>query len=1014
MTIKTQETDKLADDQTKGVDPKAIQPKDGVRPAGDDQPTVDVLLAKRDVDKAAANRNGLTYKGFGVLSGNATSSLLMDYKAEHPDVYWKLVETLFGGDRPMMNTVKVEMGNDRNNSTGPNVATMRDRDEYPAVTREPGFQLAADARRYNPRLHVSILRWHAPTWVRTNDDVYRWYKNTILAAYREYGFMVDSVNPDVNERTADLDWVSEFSRRVKADETGFEGNGPDDPNAGFASERERELFHRIKTITSDEEVTGTFGDDMVGNAEYLRSIDVASYHYSVEDDPHGNFTRLADEFDKEVWNSEAQATFSCSADRPNNTNDDGTEAGAGVGAEAGTGTGADDAAKHYAGTGIGGQNGPLEMANTLVKGFVESRRTCALYQPAIGSFYENMEYSYKELISARDPWSGWMYYDAGCAVLEHFARFANLGWVGVDDEDGRRPIWRAIPAASGCEVGGNNPVNGARHGEPSYLTLAAPDGSDFSAVIVNDSAYEKHYRFAVDAALAAAGRPLTVWETRAAESGEPYDARWLAKRGVLQPARYAVRGGEDASAATQATHAPHATMESAFDAEPTVGGADGEARETVEYDITVAPWSMITATTLADNESAGSASDGTAVAVGESASRLPRAAEHTRAVLDQDPERGVLYADDFRYEDAPDVQVFKGDALVTEPYLASRGGDAGATPRYTTDTNGAFEVVPDPERGRVLRQQIDWPHAGNAWIEGDPRTAIGDMRWTNYRVSVDVRFEPYEGRAPYVLLGAREMAGGKFTTDICAYDVKLRADGVYLLRRFGDEKRRGHLEDLRKRAKAALARAFEPGADVWNTVSLEVAGDTVTFAVNGVDIASWRDEHPQSAGRINLGTSFNHVRFSNLRVERIPGFAPYYSELIDDLHTVSWDDTATPRLSYAGPWIHETGKGMYDYNRTTTTSLGAGASVSLTFDGVGLDVFGRSDGKARLTATVDGEPWNGDAEGNTSATLPVMPADGSLRCEFQLHGLTPGRHTVTLATATDHPFLIDAIGTLHE
>ena len=911
------------------------------------QPTVDVLLAKQDVDRAAANRNGLTYKGFGVLSGNATSSLLMDYKAEHPDVYWKLVETLFAGDRPMMNTVKVEMGNDRNNSTGPNVATMRDRDEYPAVTREPGFQLAADARRYNPRLHVSMLRWHAPTWVKTNDDVYRWYKNTILAAYREYGFMVDSVNPDVNERTADLDWVTEFARRVRTDETGFEGNGPDDPNAGFSSERERELFHRIKVITSDEEVTGTFGDDLVANAEYLRDIDVAAYHYSVEDDPHGNFTRLADEFDKEVWNSEAQATFSCSADRPNNTNDDGAGS---------------------RGTGIGGQNGPLEMANTLIKGFVESRRTCALYQPAIGSFYENMEYSYKELISARDPWSGWIYYDAGCAVLEHFAKFANLGWVDVDDRGGERPIWRAIPAASGCEVGGNNPVNGARHGEPSYLTLAAPDGSDCSVVIVNDSAHEKHYRFAVDADLPAAGKPIAVWETKAARPGDPYDANWLRLGATLQPARYTVH--EDA------------------------GDAARDARETVEYDLTVEPWSMITATTLRLTEA--------------DVPRLPHTAEHTRAVLDEDPERGVLYADDFRYENVPDVTVFKGDAAVDEPYLTSRGGDDGATPRYTTDTNGAFEVVPDLERGRALRQQIDWVHAGNAWIEGDPRTAIGDMRWTNYRVSVDVCFEPYEGRAPYVLLGAREMAGNKFTTDICAYDVKLRADGVYLLRRFGDEKRRGHLEDLRKRAKAALSRPFEPGANVWNTVSLEVAGDTVTFAVNGVDIASWRDEHPQSAGRVNLGTSFNHVRFSNLRVERIPGFAPYYAELIDDLHTVSWDDTATPRLAYAGPWTHEAGKGMYDYNRTTTTSEGAGASVSLAFDGVGLDVFGRSAGRAELAVTVDGQLWN------DGRALPVWPTDGALRCEFQLHGLTPGRHEVTLTAATDEPLLIDAIGVLYE
>lgn len=336
-----------------------------------DAKPVEVTVDAADVAAAARNRNGLTYKGFGLLSGNATSSLLMDYKAEHPDVYWQLVETLFGGEHPLLNTVKVEMGNDRNNSTGPNVATMRDRDEYPSVTREPGFQLAADARRYQPGVRVSILRWMVPTWVHNNDDVYRWYKNTILAAYREYGFMVDSVNPDVNERTADLEWVSDFADRVRHDTEGFLGNGPDDPNAGFRSDAERDLFHRIKVITSDEEVTGTFGGDVIADPRYLDAMDVASYHYSVEDDKDGNFTRLSDEFDKEIWNSEAQAVFSNSADRPNNTMDNGLG--------------------ERTGTGIGGSGSPLEMANTLIKGFVESRRTHAIYQPAIGSCYENME-----------------------------------------------------------------------------------------------------------------------------------------------------------------------------------------------------------------------------------------------------------------------------------------------------------------------------------------------------------------------------------------------------------------------------------------------------------------------------------------------------------------------------------------------------------------------------------------------------------------------------------------------
>ena len=929
---------------------------------------VRVYLNADDVATAAKNHNGLTYKGFGLLSGNATSSLLMDYKAEHPDSYWTLVRTLFAGDRPLMNTVKIEMGNDRNNSTGPNVATMREADEYPQVAREPGFQLAADARRYQPGVHVSILRWMAPTWVHSNDDVYKWYKNTILAAYRKYGVMIDSVNPDVNERTANLDWVADFAHRVHTDAEGFIGTGPDDPNAGWSSETERELFHAIKVITSDEEVTGTFGGEVIANPEYLKAMDVASYHYSVVDDEDGNFKRLADEFDKEVWNSEAQAVFSNSADRPNNTMDNGLG--------------------ERTGTGIGGSGSALEMANTLIKGFVESRRTHAIYQPAIGSCYEHMEYASKELISARDPWSGWMYYDAGCAALEHFTRFANLGWEnnsfadaaeatnahgntsGNTSSDMRedassatgnvtaRPIWRAIPQASGCTVGGNNPVNGARNGEPSYMTLAAPNGSDLSMIIVNDSSFTKFYELAIDPQLKASGKPLTIWRTCAADPSQPYDANWRRPIATVDP------------------------------------------NDNATYAITVEPWSMITATTL---DCVDIAADGTLTAKSEYAYDLPHTNEHSRTVLDVDPEGGVLYADDFHYADEPQVETYKFNRLVAEDYLTSRGGDAGATPRYTTDTNGAFEVVLDADRGRVLRQQIDWNHAGNAWIEGDPRTAIGDMRWTNYRVSVDVLFEDYLGRAPYVLLGAREMGGNKFTTDICGVDFKIRADGVWLLRNFGNEVRRGHLEDLRRRAAEAGVQPFKPGASSWNTITLEVAGNVATVFINGAKIAVWSDSSLQSAGRVNLGTSFDHVRFSNLRVERVRGFSPYYTTLIDDMHMRSWDD-GSEILRYTGSWTHDNGQGMFTYMRTISRTSSAGAAVELSFDGTGVDLFGPADGRARLDVFADGHL--------VRTNDPVHATNGSLRCEYRLEGLESGRHTVVFRTANTADFALDAVGLL--
>lgn len=900
-----------------------------------DNTTVSVSITAEDVRSAANNHHGLTYKGFGVLSGNATSAMLMDYRREQPDAYWTLIRTLFGGPRPIMRVVKIEMGNDRNNSTGPNACTMRDRNEYPAVEREPGFQLAADAASVQPDVHVSILRWCAPTWVRGNDDVYHWYKNTILAAYRRYGVMVDSVNPDVNERTADLDWIADFAHRIRTDETGFEtdhdasaatggetvagidgvssSEGSADceareiiaeggrlsagTDAGWSSAKERELFHRIRVITSDEEVTGTFGGEVLANPRYLDAMDVAAYHYSVEDDANGNFKRLADEFDKEIWNSEAQAVFSNSADRPNNTNPSGLDG-------------------RPAGTGIGGPGSPLEMANTLIKGFVESRRTLAIYQPALGACHEHMEYASKELISMRDPWSGWIYYDAGCAVLEHFAKFANLGWNNADSS----AVWRAIPQASGCEVGGNNPVNGARHGEPSYLTLAAPDGSDCSVVIVNDSALTKTYAISIDPTLGAAGKPLNIWQTRAAEAGQPYDANYR---------RF-------------------------------VGSADAGV-------ITVAPWSIVTATTVDEIEPYA----------------VPRAIECDRSVLDQDPAAGVLLADDY-------------------------GQGNGPIPRYTTDSNGAFERVNDSERGTVLRQQIDYRHAGHTWIAGDPRTAVGDSRWSNYRVSVDVLFEDYDGCAPYALVGAREFGGHKLTSDLAGYSVKLFSDGLYLLRRYDTEVRRGHLQDL----KYAAIRAgrpeltFKPGVGRWNTVSLEVAGGTATFLVNGIAIASWADNAPQTAGRVQLGSSFDHVRFDNLRVERVKGFSPYLTALIDDMHMVDWsgDAGALNVLEYEGSWEHLNGQGMYTYLRSISRTREPGDSVSLRFNGTGVDVFGPSDGSVRVDVIVDGKL--------VDAARALQTNEGSLRTQLHVGNLVSGPHNLTLRLANRAEWSVDAVGVL--
>ncbi len=857
----------------------------------------------------ATNVNGLTFKGFGVLSANGTSAVLMDYKSQHPDKYAELLEVLFGGPNPLITQVKIEMGNDRNNSTGPDAATMRLASEAANVRRAPGFQLAADAKKRNPDLKVSILRWNSPAWVKNNDNVYTWYKNTILAAYRTYGFMVDYVNPGVNERGADLSWTKQYASKVRTDTT------------GFADATEQSLFGNIKVVISDEAGLGSFGGDLVGDASLRDAVAVAGYHYFTDDDASGNFTKLAEQLDKEVWNSEAQATFSNTAFRPTS------------------------------GSGIGGPNGPLEMGNTIIKGFVKSRRTHFIYQPAIGSFYEGGQYSFKELVSARDPWSGWIHYDAGLQGLRHFSWFAKVGWENKDNTAG---IWRVVPQTSYTGATGTNPVNGRDNATPSYMTLAAPDKKHFSTVFMNDSSRVQVYKLKT-ANMAFTGTPsLELWETRAADTGAAFNSNYM---------KYVCNLSADAS-----------------------GG----------YTIAVRPWSVVTASTLVNVENP--------------AYHVPLPVEDTRAVLDTDatgaaPDKAdkILYADDFEYATKTVPVIGTGGQVSgTESYVTARGGPQGVIPRYTCDRNGAFEVYqPSGSTNFVLRQQLDQPTTGvgSAWNAGNPITGIGDNRWLDYRASVDVSFENSSTQSGnnYAAIGARQQ-GGEKSHDIVGtpYFLKYLPDGSWQLLVDGTAASSGNVVSG---TGGVTIPGFKATHTEWHNLAIEVVGKKITAYLDGTLLATYTDSKPRLSGRVDLASGPYFTRFDNLKVETVDGAPPYYAELLDNLETSDLASPPAGKLVYGGSWSHKNGQGMYNYQRSLSTG-GSNATLKYTFNGTGLDVLGPNAGGAKLEVTVDGQV--------TEASASTMAAT-ELYQTFALRGLAAGAHTVQLKVLSGN-LTVDAVG----
>ncbi|GAB3161944.1 hypothetical protein GCM10027059_13410 [Myceligenerans halotolerans] len=863
-------------------------------------------------DVRADNVNGLTFKGFGMLSANSTSALLLDYKSENPEKYAELMRILFGGDNPVVNHFKIEMGNDRNQSTGPDPASMRWEAEAPNVERVPGFQLAADAWKINPDLRVSVLRWNAPAWADTNTKVYSWYKSTILEAYRTYGYMVDYVNPGFNEHTADFTWTKQYADLVKNDST------------GFANSTERALYNDIGVVISDEASLGTFGDEMVADATLRDAVEVAGYHYYTDDDSAGNFTALAEQFDKEIWNSEAQATFSNSAFRPHNNTQDPT----------------------VAGTGIGGTGSALEMGNTIIKGFVKSRRTHFIYQPLVGSFYAGGQYSFKEVVGARDPWSGWLHYDVGVDILRHFSWFAKTGWENADNTAG---IWRAVPQASFTGATGTNPVNG-RNGTPSYMTLAAPDKTDFSTVLTNDSEYEQTYTISA-VNMAYSGTPdLEVWETRAADTGQAFNANYMKYLG------------------------------------------DVSADSAGVYTVTVQPYSVVTVTTLENhlNPEFG----------------VPLPVEGQRTVLDTDSTGAghdtgdsVLYADDFDYS-GKTVPVIGADGEIvgSEDYIESRGGSQSVIPRYTGDRNGAFEAfLPTGSTNYVLRQQLDQDimGLGGAWNGGDPVTRIGDNRWLNYTAGVDVTFESdsTQGGSNYAAIGVRQQHGDTSSP----YKLKFWYDGGWSMHVNGSSVANGNVVTG---AGGVTIPGFDDSFDAWHNIAVKAAGDTVTAYVDDVALTTYTDPTPKLSGRVELVSGYYHTQFDNLRVETVDGFAPYYTELLDGLEMQDLAPTPATKLVYGGAWDHANGKSMYDYQRSLSTSEGSGSTLTYTFDGTGLDILGPNDGSAVLEVTVDGQV--------VDASAATLDSD-RLYQAFTLRGLSDNSHTVQVKVLSG-TLVVDSVG----
>ncbi len=428
------------------------------------------------------------WRGLGMVSGNNSSRLLIDYKALHPDKYLELLNLMFGKSGLNIGHLKIEMGADINSSSGTEPCTMRVADQVADVTRGAGFVLAADAKKINPNLTLDMLWWGEPKWIDDleenvpagADDLpigtetetgragdcpggagispagaenhpgglpaknkklyearYSWYKGNLVQAYKVFGLKFDFVSATQNERGWDPEWIKFLSTKLKS-----EKNCPYD-------------FSKIKIVAGEEVCNWNQADLMLNDQDLLNAVDVIGSHYTSWSNE--NVWKLR-ELGKEVWFSEGSSPMGYSK---NLYKYDGN------------------------GFGLGGLNGVLDVANRFITMYPGGKMTLCEFQPVVAAYYDGVTYCHKQFISANSPWSGFYELDPGFFMMLHFSQFIKKDWAMVDH----------ACCGDGKPAGDGHALAGAKY---SYLTALDLKSGDLSCVITNTTESEIEYQLEME------------------------------------------------------------------------------------------------------------------------------------------------------------------------------------------------------------------------------------------------------------------------------------------------------------------------------------------------------------------------------------------------------------------------------------------------------------------------------------------------------------------------------------
>ena len=194
-------------------------------------------------------------------------------------------------------------------------------------------------------------------------------------------------------------------------------------------------------------------------------------------------------------------------------------------------------------------------------------------------------------------------------------------------------------------------------------------------------------------------------------------------------------------------------------------------------------------------------------------------------------------------------------AALALPYSDTFEADAtGSQAAYLSDQNGSFEVQPCTGRsGQCVQQMaaqepITWDGASN------PYTTLGDLSWTDYKVSVDAQME----QAGAVQLLGRVGTQQPFSVaGIDDYYLQLSSTGAWAL-----------VKNTTGATLTTLASGTvaAPGTGTWHNLALTFKGSTITAAIDGATVGTVTDSsYPH--GQVGLGIDgWQTDQFDNLSI----------------------------------------------------------------------------------------------------------------------------------------------------